>query len=258
MSVETKSVIGVPATRVKSQPNHPHARRRLVFTQFLLGLGAHLFLAVPYLRRTHGMERLRLDQPYLFVFNHLSLLDPILLGALCWRSRCYPILVLGDKTVWYTSWIKRLLSAPIGFLLERGKFNPARLRELRAFGRASAEFHLVVFPEGTRGDGVHVGPCQPGLYFIAHEAHVPIVPVCFQNMQLLSTKAGRFHPIGGLRKVEVHFGEPVAPEKYLAMPRDEFLEFVRRSIAHAIKPRANSPTARGVHAVSTSNNAERP
>ena len=232
--------------------------RRLVFIQFLLGLGAHLFLAVPYLNRTHGMERLRPDERYLFVCNHVSLLDTILLGALCWRSRCYPILVLGDKTVWHASWIKRLLSSPIGFLLERGKFNPARLRELRAFGRASAEFHLVVFPEGTRGDGVHVGPCQPGLYFIAQEAHAPIVPVYFQYMQLLSTKAGHFHPIGGLRKVEVHFGEPIASEKYLALPREEFLEFVRRSIALAIKPRANAPTVRGVHAVSTTNNAERP
>ena len=46
--------------------------------------------------------------------------------------------------------------------LERGKFNPARVRELQAFGRANAEFHLVVFPEGTRGDGVQAGPCQPG------------------------------------------------------------------------------------------------
>ena len=132
MSVETKSVIGVPATRVKSQPNHPHARRRLVFTQFLLGLGAHLFLAVPYLRRTHGMDRLQPDRRYLFACNHVSLLDTILLGALCWRSGCYPILVLGDKAVWHASWIKRLLSRHIGFLLERGKLNPNRIEELQA------------------------------------------------------------------------------------------------------------------------------
>jgi len=53
---------------------------------------------------------------------------------------------------------------------------------------------------------------------------------------LVSTKTGRFHPIRGWRKVEVHFGEPIAPEKYLAMPREEFLEFVRRSIAAARSP----------------------
>jgi len=238
--------------------NQARVSRCLVFIQFLLGLGAHLFLAVPYLRRTHGMERLRHDQRYLFVCNHVSLLDTILLGALCWRSRCYPILVLGDKNVWHASWIKRLLSSRIGYLLERGKWNANRIEELQAFGRVGKEFHLVVFPEGTRGDGVNVLPCQPGIYFIAQEARAHLVPIFIENMQFVSTKTGRFHPIAGLRKVEVYFGEPIAPEKYLAMPREEFLEFVRRSIALAIKPRATAPTARGVHAVSTTNNAGRP
>jgi len=214
-----------------NETNHHQVTQSLVFVQSLLGVGAHVFLALPYLRRAHGLERLQPEKRYLFVCNHVSLLDSILLGALCWRSGCYPILVLGDKAVWHASRIKRLLSNPIGFLLERGKFNPARIRELQSFGRASGQFHLVVFPEGTRGDGVQVGPCQPGLYYIAQEARVPIVPVFFQNMQFVSTKTGRFHPIGGLRKVEVHFGEPIACATYLAMSRDEFLEFIRRSIA---------------------------
>ena len=168
------------------------------------------------------------------VCNHVSLLDTILLGGLCWRAGCYPILVLGDKQVWHASLLRRALSGPIGFLLERGKLNPNRIEELQTFGRASKEFQLIVFPEGTRGDGVHVGSCQPGIYFIAQEARVPLLPVFIENMQLVSTKRGRFHPVAGLRKVEVHFGEPIAPERYLMLPRDEFLEFVRQSIASAL------------------------
>jgi 1-acyl-sn-glycerol-3-phosphate acyltransferase len=163
----------------------------------------------------------------------VSLLDTLLLGALCWRSGCYPILVLGDKSVWHASWLKKFLSSRIGFLLERGKLNPNRIQELQTFGRAGGEFHLVVFPEGTRGDGIHVAVCQPGIHYIALEARIPIVPVFFENMQLVSTKTGRFHPIGGLHKVEVHFGEPIPPERYLALPREEFLEFVRNRILAA-------------------------
>ena len=207
--------------------------RRLVYVQSLLGLGAYAFLALPYLRRAHGLDRLKQYQRYLLVCNHVSLLDTILLGALCWRSGCYPILVLGDKHVWQASWVRRALSGPIGFLLERGKLNPNRIQELQAFGRASKEFNLIVFPEGTRGDGVQVAPCQPGIYVIAQEARVPIVPVFIENMQLVSTKTGRFHPFAGLRKVEVFFGEAMAPEAYLKLPRDEFLELVRRRIASA-------------------------
>lgn len=207
--------------------------RKLVFIQFLLGALVHVALVLPYLRRAHGMEKLRLRQNYLFVANHVSLLDSILLGALCWRSGRYPILVLADKKVWQVSWIRRLLSRSTSFLLERGKLNPGRIRELQAFGRAGKNFQLIVFPEGTRGDGVNVAECQPGIYFIAHEAQLPIVPVFFENMQLVSTKTGRFHPVGGLRKVEVHFGEPILPEKYLHLPREEFLELVRRGITTA-------------------------
>jgi 1-acyl-sn-glycerol-3-phosphate acyltransferase len=215
------------------EPNRYGASRKLVCTQAVLGFLAYLGLALPYLRCTHGTERLRPGQQYLFAVNHVSLLDTILLGALCWRLGCYPILVLGDKNIWHASWIRRILSNPIGFLLERGKLNPGRIRELQAFGRASEQFYLVVFPEGTRGDGIHVGSCQPGIYYIAQEARVPIVPVFIENMQLISTKTGRFHPFRGWRKVEVHFGEPIAPEGYLEMPRSEFIEFVRASIASA-------------------------
>ncbi|MGZ5565489.1 MAG: lysophospholipid acyltransferase family protein [Limisphaerales bacterium] len=181
----------------------------------------------------HGRTRLTPRQRYLFVVNHVSLLDTILMGALCWRSGCYPILVLGDKNTWHASWIKRALSSRIGFLLERGKINSDRISELEEFGRAGREFQLIVFPEGTRGDGVNVIRCKPGIYHIAQAARLPIVPVFIENMQLVSTKTGRFHPIRGWRKVEVHFGVPVPPEKYLHLPREEFVEFVRQSIMAA-------------------------
>lgn len=199
-------------------------------------MGAYFVMALPFLRRVHGLKRLRPGQRYLFVANHVSLLDTILLGAVCWRSGNYPILTLGDKNVWNASWIRRLLSRHIGFLLERGKLNPNRVRELQTFARQSQSLNLVVFPEGTRGDGVNVAECQPGIYFIAQEAGVPIVPVFIENMHLVSTKNGGFHPVAGFRKVEVHFGEPVAPEKYLALPREKFLEFVRQKIAAARQP----------------------
>jgi 1-acyl-sn-glycerol-3-phosphate acyltransferase len=213
----------------------------LVAIQFLLGIGATLGFALPYLRRAHGLGRLNPCQRYIFAVNHVSLLDTILMGALCWRSGCYPILVLGDKNTWHASLVKRMLSSRIGFLLERGKINPDRIRELQLFARAGREFHLVVFPEGTRGDGVRVGSCKPGLFYVAQEARLPMVPVFIENMQSVSTKTGRFHPLGGLLKVEVHFGEPISPEEYLAMPREEFLEFLRQSIAAARSMRQPQP-----------------
>lgn len=222
--------VGLPPAR--------RVTRSLKFIQWWLGLGATLFLALPYLRRTHGMHRLNPQQRYLFVCNHVSLLDTILLGALCWQANCYPILVLGDKSVWHANWFKKLLSSKIGFLLDRSKMNPHRFEELQEFGRSGKEFHLVVFPEGTRGDGITVKTCQPGIFHIAQSARLPLVPMFITNMQLISTKTGPVHPLAGWRKVEVHFGPPIPPEDYLTLPRDEFVEFVRTKIAAAKNPEA--------------------
>ena len=212
-------------------PDRQPVTRTIVMAQSVLGAIASVLLAWPYLRRASGLERLGLDQKYLFVSNHVSLLDTILLGALFWRRGCYPILVLGDKNVWHATPIHRLLSGQIGFLLERGKLNLDRIGELETFGRSVADFQLVVFPEGTRGDGEHVASCQPGIYYIAQQARAPIVPIFIANMQRVSTKRGRFHPLGGLRQIEVCFGEPIAPDVYLSLSRDEFTEFVRAQIA---------------------------
>jgi 1-acyl-sn-glycerol-3-phosphate acyltransferase len=211
------------------------ASRGLIRIQAVLGVGAYVSFCLPYVRQVRGLERLSPQQRYLFVSNHVSLLDTILLGGLCWRSGCYPILVLGDKPTWHASGPKRFLSHYIGFLLERGRLNPGRIRELQAFGRASGQFNLVVYPEGTRGDGVQVGPCKPGVYYIAQAAGVPMVPLLIRNMQLVSTKTGSFNALAGLRKVEVCFGEPIAPDTYLPLPREEFTEFVRQRIA-ALQP----------------------
>lgn len=207
--------------------------RRIKAVQALLGFFAWVVLALPYSRRAHGLEKLDPNTRYLFVSNHVSLLDTILLGALLWRSGNYPILVLGDKNVWNDSWIRQKLSAPIGFLLERGRLNPGRIRELQRYSEEIKRYNLVVFPEGTRGNGLDVAECQPGIFYVAQATRAPIVPIFIKNMQFVSTKTGRFHPVGGLRKIETYFGEPIPPENYLHLSREEFTEFVRRKISEA-------------------------
>ena len=224
------------------EPTEPNrVSRKLICIQALLGFFFNLILVLPYLRRTHGLDKLKPAQRYLLVSNHVSLLDTILLGTLLWRSGNYPIFVLGDKSVWRDSWIRDVLSKPFGFLLERGKLNLGRIRELQQYASKIKDFNLIVFPEGTRGNGVDVAVCQPGIYFVAQESRATLVPVFIENMQFVSTKKGKFHPVGGLRKIEIHFGEPIAPENYLQMPRKEFTAFVREQIS-ALRP--TPPTAR--------------
>ena len=97
--------------------SQPRGTRDMVVVQFLLGLILQFLIALPFLRRTHGLQQLRPGRRCLLVVNHISLLDTLLLSTLCWRTRSYPILVLGDKKVWHASWIRRFLSRRTAFLL---------------------------------------------------------------------------------------------------------------------------------------------
>src|SRR5687767_2595969 len=101
------------------QPAQRQVTRDLVLSQFILGLCMQFFIALPFLRRTHGQHRLQPGQRHLFVVNHISLLDTLLLSTVFWRAGCYPILVLGDKKIWHGSWIRKFLSDRTAFLLER-------------------------------------------------------------------------------------------------------------------------------------------
>lgn len=193
------------------------------FVQIVLGAFCYTLLLLPYCRRISGWVRPRASR-CLYVCNHVSLLDTILLGGLFWSRRALPILVLGDRGTWRQSPVKRMLSWRLGFLLERGGVARARIAELKQYARSSEDFNLIVFPEGTRGDGRRLNPLQAGVYFIAREAKIPIVPVGIRNMQYVSTKNGRFHPIAGARKIEVRFGESWSPDEYLELRREDFLE----------------------------------
>jgi len=209
--------------------------------QLVLGLLCLVSFRWSYVRRVVGGEVMRGGRK-IYVANHVSLLDTPLLGSVLWSAGRTPILVLGDRGVWQQGRLRRLLSARVGFLIDREGATRQRLRELSAFGKSSAEFDLIVFPEGTRGDGKRVLPCQTGIYFVARAAKVPIVPVFIDGMAKLSSKHGGVHPLRALRSIDLYFGQEMSPEEYAAMSRDELAEAVRQRISDLI-PGTSEPAA---------------
>jgi 1-acyl-sn-glycerol-3-phosphate acyltransferase len=203
--------------------------------QRTLGLLCQVFLCFPYERETRGLDELP-RRRYLFASNHVSLLDTLLLGGILWRTGRMPFLVLGDRSVWSAGWIRRALASRIGFLIEREHPTRDRIRQLQSFGRSIEDFQLLVFPEGTRGDGLTVKECQAGIYFVAQAARAPVVPIFIEGMQHVSTKTTPFHPLGGLRKVRVRFGAPWPVEEYSALDADAFRSELRLRI-QALGPR---------------------
>ncbi len=205
-------------------------------TQKLLGVLCRIFLCLPYMRSVEGLERLP-RRRFLLVCNHTSLLDTMLLGGVLWAARRLPVLVIGDRAVWTKSRLRRILSARVGVLIDRSRMSRDIVARLSEFGRSIEDFHLLVFPEGTRGDGRTVQTCQPGVHVVAKAAAAPIVPVFIENMQDVSTKTGPFHVLRGLRRIRVHFGEPWQPDDWAGLEAGAFCAAVRERI-QALAPLA--------------------
>lgn len=148
--------------------------------------------------------------------NHLSWLDPLVLGGLV---PCVPI----SKDA-VAAWpVIGAMAKDLGVLfVERGN-GRSGMRVLRGAARALSDGIAVLnFPEGTttRGDGVL--PFHPGLLWMARSSEVPIVPVSisYDRPELAWVGDDSFLPhylrlAAGTRSVAcVRFGEPIWPGKF--------------------------------------------
>ena len=83
---------------------------------------------------------------------------------------------------------------------------------------------LIVFPEGTRGDGLQVGAFKSGIYYLWRERpDVQFVPVYLSNLNRILPK-GEFLPVPVISRVT--FGPPLqlepneTKESFLAKAHD--------------------------------------
>ena len=150
--------------------------------------------------RVEGLERLAHDGTYVFVSNHQSIYDiPILFWTLPYQLRIIAKASLGRFPVlgWHLRYTGHLL-------VERERAGAATLAQVAALmddGRS-----LIVFPEGTRSRDGRVGPFKRGLFLMAIDAGLPVVPVSVAGSRHVMRK-GRLMTCPGNVDVVVH--EPI-------------------------------------------------
>jgi 1-acyl-sn-glycerol-3-phosphate acyltransferase len=127
-----------------------------------------LWLAPSY---GYGLERVPETGGGVVAANHLSAIDPPLLGA------------LSPRTIYFMAKAELLGMPGLGDVLEWTGAFPVRRGEgdresLRLAREIAGEGHLVgVFVEGTRQKFGYPGAVLPGAMMIAMQENVPIVPV---------------------------------------------------------------------------------
>jgi len=118
-----------------------------------------------------GRENIPSQGPLLIVANHLSLVDPPLLGVSLSRK----VIFMAKKELFRFRLIGYFIGSFGAFSVHRGQLDREALRQ--AYQVLANGLALVMFPEGTRSRDGRLQPAFPGPALIALRSGVPILPV---------------------------------------------------------------------------------
>lgn len=142
-----------------------------------------------------GRENIPEEGPVVIASNHLSLLDPPVLGAAATRK----IHFMAKSELFKPSWFGALIRKLGAFPVKRGEMDREAIKTGLTILKENKV--LAVFPEGTRSKTGELGRAGGGAFMMAVKRKATIVPAC-----ICGTDTNR-HP--GWPKVRVIFGKPM-------------------------------------------------
>jgi len=147
----------------------------------------------------NGLENIPQGQPYLLVFNHVSIFEAPFI-ACYWPEA---LEVLGAKEVWERGGQGLLAQLYGGIPISRGEVDRTAIYKVLSVIQSGKA--LLIAPEGTRSHrpGMQIG--KPGVAFIYEKMQVPILPVGVEGTteDLLSNIFHFRHP-----SLSLNIGEP--------------------------------------------------
>jgi 1-acyl-sn-glycerol-3-phosphate acyltransferase len=169
------------------------------------------------------------SQPAIFVGNHTSLLDPPLLIS---TLPCRPVFLAKRELfrVPFLGWVMTMA----GFIpVDRGNRTKAieSMQQAAHFVRAGQ--CLIAFPEGTRSRDGALLPFKKGVFTLAVEAGVPVVPFAIHGGVDIVPK-GTWRVAGGPYRIRL--GTPLAPGTHPEQLREAAAAAVAGLMAGGIGP----------------------
>ena len=149
--------------------------------------------------KIHGIEHLPATGGFILASNHVSWIDPPLLGAASSRRLGY----LAKVELFEPPGFRQLIVALGAVPIRRHTLDRRALETTKKV--LTAGLGLVLFPEGTRSRSGKLGPGKPGVSMLAAEAGVPVVPAYIHGTRDLARAILRRTPL------VIRFGAPLAP-----------------------------------------------
>lgn len=118
-----------------------------------------------------GLKNVPLKGPVLIAPVHVSHLDPPLVGSVTRRW----LRLMAKEELFKVPVLGPLIRSLGAYPVRRGQSDAATIRQTLDW--LNQGWAVLVFPEGTRGDGVTMGRIQSGLAMLAKRTGAAVVPV---------------------------------------------------------------------------------
>ena len=170
-----------------------------------------------------GLENLSLNEAYILVSNHASILDiPAIISA------CpFPVRFLAKRSlIWFPifGWFLYLAEH---ILIDRESAQSALKSLKKAAGILKKGLSIIVFPEGTRTPDGHVKEFKRGAFLLAQHAKFPIVPLSISgSFRMLPRHGWCFWP----GTISIHIDQPIPTKNLAPAAAKTLMEKVRETI----------------------------
>ncbi len=153
-------------------------RNRAQFLNTAISVSADLGAALAGIDlRVTGEQHLWSHRPAVFIFNHQSAIDGILVGKML-RRDFVSVAKQEIQSIPLLGGFARLTGT---IFIDRADHEQAIAALEPALEALRSGTSLVIAPEGTRSPTPRLGPFEQGAFRLAMAAGVPIVPIVFQN-----------------------------------------------------------------------------
>ncbi|KAK4942914.1 1-acylglycerol-3-phosphate O-acyltransferase [Elasticomyces elasticus] len=191
----------------------------------------------------NGVEILNSNRPAVFIVNHQTELDILLLGWI-WPQYCSVTAKKSLRNVPFLGWFMTLSGTVFIDRVDRSQ-------AMKAFKGAATAMKVkrqsvLIFPEGTRSYSAEpmLLPFKKGAFHLAVQAGVPIVPVVAENYSyVLNVKARRFN--SGTIRVKVL--DPIPTKGLSPADVDNLTRDTREKMLNAITAMAQDKESLSVN-----------
>ena len=147
-----------------------------------------------------GRERLPTCGPYIVAANHISYMDPPIVGC----ALTVPAYFMAKKELFDIPVFRRVIRRMGAFPVRRGSADRGAMKA--ALTMLESGENVAIFPEGTRHNPGELGEAGPGFGWLVHKARVAVVPVGIAgSADLLPRHASFIRP----SVVRVAIGDPL-------------------------------------------------